>query len=134
VAFPPFSYSLAALEKLPQCFCWLEVRVARWKVYLHTKIPIWVYFGGPCNEKCWYIFGPLVYFTVIPYILWSFGMFHGHLVYYILVYFLAIWYVAPRKIWQPCLQGFTFFESKMFSLIFLNRAVHICQGRSLKTI
>jgi hypothetical protein len=29
-------------------------RVARWFVF-KTKIPIWVNFGGPSNEKSWYI-------------------------------------------------------------------------------
>jgi hypothetical protein len=36
------------------------------------KIPIWVYFGGPWNGKCWYISGPfgkpccyLVYFGML---------------------------------------------------------------------
>jgi hypothetical protein len=32
-----------------------------------------VNFGGPCNVRCWYI-------------LWPFGIFYGHL-----VYFIAIW-------------------------------------------
>jgi hypothetical protein len=43
---------------------------------------------------------------VIWYILWPFGLFYGHLgcfgiFYGGLVYFVAIWYVATRKIWQP---------------------------------
>jgi hypothetical protein len=46
--------------------------------------------------------------------LWPFGIFYGHLVYfvavgYILFLLFAIvfpfWYVAPRKIWQPCTHG-----------------------------
>jgi hypothetical protein len=44
------------------------------------KIPIWVNFGGPSNGKCLYIlwsfgifYGHLEYFTVIGYILWPFG-------------------------------------------------------------
>jgi hypothetical protein len=28
-------------------------RAARWFI-LRPKIPIWVYFGGPWNGKCWY--------------------------------------------------------------------------------
>jgi hypothetical protein len=31
------------------------------------KIPVWAYFGGPWNEKCWFILCP-------------FGIFYGHLV------------------------------------------------------
>jgi hypothetical protein len=39
---------------------------------------------------------PLVYFTAIGHILWPFGMFCDHF-----VYFPTFWYVVPRKIWQP---------------------------------
>jgi hypothetical protein len=35
-------------------------------------------------------YDPLVYFTAVWYILWLFRA------------FLSFWYVAPRKIWQPC--------------------------------
>jgi hypothetical protein len=30
------------------------IRVARWFVF-KPKMPIWVNFGGSCNEKSWYI-------------------------------------------------------------------------------
>jgi hypothetical protein len=33
----------------------------------------------------------LVYFVVIWYILWQFGILYGHLVHF-----------SPRKVWQPC--------------------------------
>jgi hypothetical protein len=39
------------------------------------KIPIWVISGGPCNGRCLYI-------------KWNFGLFYGHL-----VYLMAIWYI-----------------------------------------
>jgi hypothetical protein len=38
----------------------------------------------------------MVDFMAIRYILWPFGMFRGHL-----VYFFSFWYVVLRKIWQP---------------------------------
>jgi hypothetical protein len=38
-----------------------------------------------------------VYFTAIGNILWPFGKFCGHL-----IYFSPFWYFVPRKIWQPC--------------------------------
>jgi hypothetical protein len=47
----------------------------------------------------------LVYFMVIWYILWSFGIFCGHLVYFMAIWYIPIfpfWYVVPRKIWSPC--------------------------------
>jgi hypothetical protein len=47
-------------------------RVARWHIF-QTKIPVWVNFGGSCKGRCWYI-------------LWSFSLFYGHL-----LYFVAIW-------------------------------------------
>jgi hypothetical protein len=40
----------------------------------------------------------LVYCIAIGNILWPFGIFCGHL-----VYFPPFWYFVPRKIWQPCL-------------------------------
>jgi hypothetical protein len=50
--------------------------------------------------KC---YGHFVDFTAIWYVLWPFG---NSVV--ILVYFFQFWYVAPRKIWQPCcLQPFS---------------------------
>jgi hypothetical protein len=65
--------------------------------YFQTKkIPIWVNFGGSCNEEVGIFYFPLVYFTTIWYILWPFGKFHGYL-----VDFFPCWYVVPRKIWQP---------------------------------
>jgi hypothetical protein len=42
-------------------------------VYFQTQIPIWVNFGGYFNGRFWYI-------------LWPFGVFCSHL-----VYFVAIW-------------------------------------------
>jgi hypothetical protein len=72
-------------------------RGARWHIF-KPKIPIWVNFEGSCDEMYWYIFGHfgifyghLVYFMVILYIF-------GHLVYFwplgILVY-SSIWYIVP---------------------------------------
>jgi hypothetical protein len=52
----------------------VPTRVARWYIF-KPKIPIWGNFGGPWNIQCWYI-------------LWPFGKFYNHL-----VYFMAIWYI-----------------------------------------
>jgi hypothetical protein len=49
-------------------------RVARWYIF-KPKIPIRVSFAGSCNRKCWYI-------------LWPFGPFSSHF-----VYFMALWYI-----------------------------------------
>jgi hypothetical protein len=49
-------------------------RVARWFLF-KPKIPIWVDFGGPWIEKCWYI-------------LQEFGIFYDHS-----VHFEFIWYI-----------------------------------------
>jgi hypothetical protein len=43
----------------------------------------------------------LVYFTAIGNILWPFGIFCGHP-----VYFSPFWYFVLRKIWQPWSSGF----------------------------
>jgi hypothetical protein len=44
-------------------------------VYFETKILIWANFGGQLTGKCLYI-------------LWPFGIFYGHL-----GYFMTIWYI-----------------------------------------
>jgi hypothetical protein len=49
-------------------------RVARWFIK-RPKIAIWVHFGGYCNGRFWYI-------------LWTFGLYYGHL-----KYFTGIWYI-----------------------------------------
>jgi hypothetical protein len=48
-------------------------------VYFQPKITIWVNFGGSSNGKCWYI-------------LWPFGLFYDHL-----VYFAYIWYILTTS-------------------------------------
>jgi hypothetical protein len=45
-------------------------------------------------------YGHLVHFTVFCYILLTFGIVRGNL-----VYFPPFWYFVPRKIWQPCSSG-----------------------------
>jgi hypothetical protein len=45
------------------------------------------------------LYGHLVQFTLFCYILWTFGIVRGNL-----VYFSPFWYFAPRKIWQPWLE------------------------------
>jgi hypothetical protein len=54
----------------------LRCRVARWH-FLKPKIQIRVNFGGTFNGRCWYI-------------LWPFGIFYCHL-----VYFIVIRYIFP---------------------------------------
>jgi hypothetical protein len=68
------------------------------------KTPIWVNFGGSKNENVAMIYGHLVYFTAIWSILRPFGLFYGHLVYFTAIWYIlcSFWYVAQRKIWQPC--------------------------------
>jgi hypothetical protein len=51
----------------------VQSRVARWFIF-KAKIPIWVNFGGPYVD--WKMF---IYFMDIWNILWTFGIFYGHL-------------------------------------------------------
>jgi hypothetical protein len=51
--------------------------------FFKPKIPIWVNFGGSCNGKAWY-----TYFMTIWRILLLLEIFNGHL-----VYFVVIWYI-----------------------------------------
>jgi hypothetical protein len=64
-----------------------NTRVSRWFVF-KPKIPIWVNFIGSCNGSCWYI-------------LWAFGIFYCHLVFFIVIWYIVFWYVVPKRIWQP---------------------------------
>jgi hypothetical protein len=52
----------------------VPTRVARWHIF-KPKISIWVNFGGPCNERCWYILCPS-------------GIFHGYLVYLVAILYI----------------------------------------------
>jgi hypothetical protein len=51
---------------------------------------------GPAMEDYGLFYGHLVLFTVFCYLLWTFGIVRGNL-----VYFFPFWYFVPRKIWQP---------------------------------
>jgi hypothetical protein len=46
------------------------------------KIQIWVNFGGFTLEDVGMFYGHLVHFTVFCYILWTFGIVCGNLVYF----------------------------------------------------
>jgi hypothetical protein len=60
------------------------VRVARWH-FFKPKIPIWVNLGRSCYERCCYI-------------IWPFGLFYGvfGIVFDHWVYFKVIWYIFFR--------------------------------------
>jgi hypothetical protein len=60
-------------------------RVARWYIFKPKKTT-WVNFVRPWNGKSWYILH-----TSIWNILRQFGIFHGHL-----VHFVVIWYILTR--------------------------------------
>jgi hypothetical protein len=62
----------------------VRIMVARWYIFI-PKVPIWVYFRGPWNEKYWY-------FMVFRYILRPMSKFYSYLVYFV-VYF---WYISSR--------------------------------------
>jgi hypothetical protein len=72
----------------------LQTRLARWYIF-RPKIEIWINLGGSCNRRCWYI-------------LLTFGIFYGHLKYFMDIWYslcefgIWCWYIVPRKIWQPC--------------------------------
>jgi hypothetical protein len=52
---------------------------------------------GLAMDEVGIFYGPFFYFTVIWYVLLPLVIFCGNL-----VYISPFWYVAPRKIWQPC--------------------------------
>jgi hypothetical protein len=75
------------LDRIAQA---IHLRVAGRYIF-KPKIPLWVNFGAVCNGRFWYIFGHVAYFTANLCILWSFGIFCGRL-----VYFVVVWYIFPR--------------------------------------
>jgi hypothetical protein len=60
-------------------------RLARWNIF-KPKIPIWVHFGGFYNGRIWYIISNW-------YILQPFGIFCGHLVYFVWLFGIHIFLV-----------------------------------------
>jgi hypothetical protein len=74
---------------------------ARWYIFI-PDIPIWVYFGGPWNGKCWYV-------------LWPFWNYYGHWVDFVGVWFIfsTFWYIVSRQIWQPCSESHLFKRMKV---------------------
>jgi hypothetical protein len=72
---PTLFLLLLLLTFSPRCReCHLEIRVARCYIF-RPKIAVWINFGGPCNGR-------------YSYISWTFGLFYGHL-----IYFMDIWYI-----------------------------------------
>jgi hypothetical protein len=71
---------------------------------------IWVNLGRSCNGRCWHFYGQMVYilwpfgtFVVILSILRPTGIFYGHLVHFVVIWYIfPFWYIVPRKIWQSC--------------------------------
>jgi hypothetical protein len=62
-------------------------------LFSNQKYQFWVNFGGSCDGRCWYM-----YFMAIWYILWSFRIFYGRLVFQMAIwytYFMVIWYIFP---------------------------------------
>jgi hypothetical protein len=69
-----------------------------------TKYP------GLAVENLGILYFHLVYFTSIGNILWPFGIFCGHLVYFVVIWYsfshFSILYQVARKTWQPCSNAF----------------------------
>jgi hypothetical protein len=88
---------------------------------LKPKVPMWVKFGRPCNERCWHFYGHFVYVTAKWYIC------NGHLVHFVVIWYILlsfgifspIWYVWAKKIWQPCFRVLSndFFRQKFLILL-----------------
>jgi hypothetical protein len=78
--------------------------------YFQTKNPDLGKFLRVLQWKMSVYYMSIVYFTATWYILRTFGIFCGYL-----VYFFPFWYVIPRKIWQPWLEH---------KLLYANRAYY----------
>jgi hypothetical protein len=70
----------------------------------------------------------LVYFMVIGYILLSFDIFNGHLVYFVVIWYIfsTYWYIVPRKICQPRIRGVDFFGEKQSEVVESFLRTHSC--------
>jgi hypothetical protein len=105
IAVVPFSWNVGVLHKKLEKWngLWLrrkkwrqteqEMAPNRWDVRskaglpdgMHVfkpKILIWVNFGGSCIGRCWYNLWTVGLLVVVCYILWTFGIVRGHLVYF----------------------------------------------------
>jgi hypothetical protein len=103
----------------------LSTKVARWYlIFAHQKSQFGVFVGPLKPENVRRFYGKLVYFVVIWYILWLFGIFYGYCVcfgilcsklvkivvnsyilwpfWYILWLFGIFFCFGMKKIWQPC--------------------------------
>jgi hypothetical protein len=65
-------------------------------VFSNKKSRFGYIFGGLAKKNLGIFYDHLVHFTAIENILWPFGIFCGHS-----VYFSPFWYFVPRIIWQP---------------------------------
>jgi hypothetical protein len=73
----------------------LTQRVASWFVFSNQKSKFGQILEGLAMGDVVIFYGHVVHFTFFCYILWTFGVFCG-----ILVYFSPSWYFVPRKIWR----------------------------------
>jgi hypothetical protein len=69
--------SSKSVDALQHTCARISVQGCQMVLFFKPIIQIWVIFGGSCNGRCWYI-------------LQSFGIFYGHW-----VYFVVIWYNFP---------------------------------------
>jgi hypothetical protein len=68
-------------------------------VFFISKMPILVHFGRPLGGNFWFISGPFGMLLHQGCVSLPFGIFVAFL-----VQFFSFWFVAQRKIWQPCLR------------------------------
>jgi hypothetical protein len=87
---------------------------------LKTKIPIWINYGGSCNGRC-------------RYILWPFGLFFGHLVYFTaimsILHTVILCVLWPSGIFSGCLLHFTHFGMLYHENLAALSSVHLLTFR-----
>jgi hypothetical protein len=63
------------------------------------KIPTWVNFGGPLNEKCWYVLCPFrIHYVHLVCIFYGELLICGN---FLVHAFPPFWYIVSGKTWQP---------------------------------
>jgi hypothetical protein len=98
----------------------LPDRVARWFVF-KPKIQIWVNFEGLAMEDVGIFYGHLVHFMAFWYILWTFGIVRGNL-----IFIFPVLVFCTKKNLATLLPEAVFATTKPVRLIFILKSVTKC--------
>jgi hypothetical protein len=104
------------------------LRVLQWKIYIFVDIPILWPFGTLYGQLVQVLYGHLVYFLVIWYISWLFGVFLGYLVYFFPVLVFCskknlatlFWVQTLNSLMHKTKVGYVLLSCKIIESLFFN--------------